>query len=232
MDKIRPHSLEVYMFRKIVTASVLGLFLAGTIVSTPASAATISNGSKCTKVNSTIKVKGYIYKCTKNPAVKKAKVTWVSLDCLKTHAIYAKQNVAYLALVKSLPATLADLDARIAAELVKAQEASAKAVALDAQSATWTIKLAEFTAARDKLMADGTTSPKKTQALANYAAAIRSLNAAIRSNTAASISLRKVGNTVTTMQATRAATVTSIAQAKSGVAQSLRMRTLICQKGL
>ena len=232
MDTIRPHSLEVYMFRKVITASVLGLLLAGTVVSTPASAATISNGSKCTKVNSTTKVKGYVYKCTKNPAVKNAKITWVSLDCLSTHAIYAKQNTDYLALVKSLPATLADLDAKIAAEQLKAQAASARATALDAQSATWTIKLAEFTAARDKLSADGTTSPKKTQALASYAAAIRSLNAAIRSNAAASISLRKVGNTVTTMQATRAATVTSIAQAKSGVAESLKMRSLICQKGL
>lgn len=220
------------MFRKVITASVLGLLLAGTVVSTPASAATVGNGSKCAKVNSTTKANGYVYKCTKNPAVKKAKVTWVSLDCLNTHAIYAKQNAAYLALVKSLPATLAALDAKIAAEQVKVQEASAKADALDAQSATWTTKLAEFTAARDKLSADGTTSPKKTEALANYAAAIRSINSAIRSNAAASISLRKVGKSVTTMQTTRAATLSSIAQAKSGVAQSLSMRALVCQKGL
>ena len=220
------------MFRKIITASVLGLLLSGTVVATPASAATISNGSKCTKVNSTIKVKGYVYKCTKNPAVKNAKITWVSIDCLKTHAIFAKQNTAYVALVKSLPATLAELDAKIAAVQVRAQAAVVKANGLDTLSATWTIKLAQFTAARDKLSADGTTSPKKTQALASYAAAIRSLNAAIRSNAAASISLRKVGNTVTTMQATRAATVASITQAKSGVTQSLRMRALICRKGL
>ena len=220
------------MFRKIMSASILGFLLAGTLVTASASAAAIGNGSQCAKVNSTTKANGYLYKCTKNPAVKNAKVTWVSLDCLNTHAIYAKQNTAYLALVASLPATLAALDAKIAAEQVKAQEAVVKADDLDAQSAAWTTKLAEFTAARDKLAADGKSSPKRTEALASYAAAIRSINSAIRSNAAAGISLRKVGKSVTTMQTTRAATLSSIAQAKSGVAQSLSMRGLVCQKGL
>lgn len=222
------------MFRKVISASMLGFLLAGSLVSVSASAATvkISNGVTCSKANSSTKANGYVYKCTKNPAVKNAKLTWVSQDCLNTDAIYAKQNTAYLALVKSLPATLAALDAKIAEEQQKVTDANTKADGLDAQSATWTTKLAEFTAARDKLSADGTTSTKKTEALSNYAAAIRSINSAIRSNAAAAISLRKVGKSVTTMQATRAATLNSISQAKSGVAQSLSMRALVCQKGL
>lgn len=221
------------MFRKVITASVLGLLLAGSLVSASANAAGASNGVACQKVNAKIKSGGYIYKCTKNPVVKNAKkLTWVSLDCLRTNTIYIKQNTAYLALVNGLPATLAALDAKIAAEQLKVTEASAKADALDAQSVTWTAKLTEFTAARDKLAADGTTSAKKTEALSNYAAAIRSINSAIRSNAAAAISLRKVGASVVTMQTTRASTVSSIEQAKSGVAQSLSMRGLVCQKGL
>ncbi|MFZ2227961.1 MAG: hypothetical protein WA090_03265 [Candidatus Nanopelagicaceae bacterium] len=221
------------MFRKVITASALGFLLAGSLVATSANAATINNGVACKKVNAKIKSGGYIYKCTKNPTVKNAKkLTWVSLDCLNTNAIYVKQNTAYLALVKNLPATLAALDANIVAEQLKATEASAKADGLDAQIVIWNTKLTEFTAARDKLAADGTTSVKKTEALASYAAAIRSINSAIRSNTAASLSLRKVGASVATMQATRTSTLNSIAQAKSGVAQSLSMRGLVCQKGM
>lgn len=221
------------MFRKVIVASALGFLLAGSLVTVSANAAGVSNGVFCSKVNAKTKSGGYIYKCTKNPAVTKAKrLTWVSLDCLRTNTIFIKQRTAYQALVKNLPATLAALDAKIAAEQVKVTEANAKADALDAQNATWTIKLAEFTAARDKLAADGTTSPKKTEALASYAAAIRSINSAIRSNTAAAASLRKVGTSVTTMQTTRTSTVNSIAQAKDGVAQSYKMRSLVCSRGM
>lgn len=220
------------MFRKVITASVLGIFLAGTLAATTASAATISNGAKCPTPNKTTKVSGYVYKCTKNPAVKNAKYTWVSKDCLNTNIIYLKTNAAYKSLASALPATLAALDAKIAAELVKAQEANAKADALVIEVATWTAKLTTFQAARDTLSKDGTTSPKKTEALVSYGRAILALGSAIRADNAAITSLRKVGSSVATMQATRAATISSLAQAKDGVAQSLSMRGLICQKGL
>lgn len=221
------------MFRKVMSASVLGFLLAGSLVTVSANAAAISNGVACKTVNAKIKSGGYIYKCTKNPVVTNAKkLTWVSLDCLNTHKIYITQRTAYRALIQNLPATLAALDAKIAAEQVKVAEASTKADGLVAQNVIWNAKLVEFTAARDKLAADGTTSVKKTEALASYAAAIRSINSAIRSNTAAVASLRKVGTSVATMVTTRASTLSSIAQAKDGVAQSLSMRGLVCQKGL
>jgi hypothetical protein len=72
------------MFRKIISASVLGIVLAGSLVAlTPANAATkISNGVLCPKANKTIKVSGTVYKCTKNPIVNKTKYTWVSSDCI------------------------------------------------------------------------------------------------------------------------------------------------------
>lgn len=220
------------MFRKVITASVLGFLLAGSLVTASANAATISNGVACKTLNAKIKSGGYLYKCMKNPTVTNAKkLTWISFDCINTNNIYIKQRTAYRALIKNLPATLAALDAKIAAEQLKVTEAGVKADALDAQSVIWTAKLAEFTAARDKLAADGTTSVKKTQALASYAAAIRSINSAIRSNTAAALSLRKVGASVATMVTMRTSTLNSIAQAKAGVAESLSMRTLVCQKG-
>ena len=69
-------------------------------------------------------------------------------------------NTSYLALVKELPATLAALDVKITAELVKVEEAKAKAVALDLQIKTWTDKLTQFTAAREALIADTANATK------------------------------------------------------------------------
>lgn len=221
------------MFRKLISASVLGVVIAGSLVSiAPANAAVkISNGVLCPKPNKTIKVSGTVYKCTKSPTVNKTKYTWVSSDCLNSNTTYTKLNASYKALVVGMPAALAALDAKIAAEQIKVTESNAKADALDAQIVTWQGKVADFTAAKAALMAKPNPSQYQT-AISTYTTAIRSLNSAIASNTAASSALRKVGKTVTTMQAQRAATVSSVTQAKAGVAQALSLRNLICQKGL
>lgn len=221
------------MFRKVITASVLGFVLAGTLVSVvPANAATkISNGVTCPKANATTKVSGTVYKCTKNPIVNKTKYTWVSSDCINSNTTYTKLNVSYAALVKGLPASLAALDTQIAAAQQKVIDSAAKADVLDAQIATWKAKVTTFTTAKAALLADPNPS-KYVVAISTYTTAIRSLNSAIASNTAASVALRKIGKTVTTMQAQRAETVSSVSQAKAGVSQALRLRNLICQKGL
>ena len=221
------------MFRKVMAASVLGVVLAGALVSiTPANAATkISNGVLCTKVNSTTKVGGTVYKCTKNPIVNKTKNTWVSSDCINSNTTYTKLNASYVSLVNGMPATLAALDAQIAAAQQKVTDSAAKADGLDAQIVTWQAKVTEFTTAKAALLAKPNPS-QYTKAISTYTTAIRSLNSAIASDTAASAALRKIGKTVTTMQAQRAATVSSVTQAKAGVAQAISLRNLICQKGL
>lgn len=232
--KIGAHSLEVYMFRKVITASVLGFVLAGSLVAVaPANAATkISNGVTCPKPNKTTKVSGTVYKCTKNPIVNKTKYTWVSSDCINSNTTYTKLNASYKSLVAGLPTVLADLDAKITAEQTKVVDSTAKADALDAQITTWQAKVVTFTAAKAALTADPKNATKYATAINTYTTAIRSLNSAINSNMAASAALRKIGKTVTTMQAQRAATVSSVTQAKAGVAQALSLRNLICQKGL
>jgi len=221
------------MFRKVITASVLGFVLAGSLVAiAPANAATkISNGVACPTANKTTKVGGTVYKCTNNPIVNKTKLTWVSSDCINSGATYTKLNASYLSLVQGMPATLADLDAKIVAEQTKVTESAAKADALDALVVTWQAKVATFTAAKAALLANPNPS-KFVTAISTYTTAIRSLTSAIASNTAASSALRKIGKTVATMQAQRAATVSSVDQAKSQVAQALSLRNLICQKGL
>jgi hypothetical protein len=225
------------MYRKVITTSVLALMVAGAFVAVaPSQAATkravkISNGVLCKPANKTIKVSGTIYKCTKNPIVNKTKYTWVSRDCTNSNTTYTKLNAGYKSLVAGLPAALATLDAKITAEQAKMVESNAKADALDAQIVTWKAKVVDFTAAKAALLAKTNPSQYVT-AISTYTTAIRSLNSAIASNTAASSSLRKIGSTITTMQAQRGATVSSVTQAKAGVAQALSLRNLICQKGL
>ncbi len=225
------------MFKKVITASVLTLMVIGTVVAvTPAQGATkravkISNGVLCKPANKTIKASGSVYKCTKNPIVNKTKYTWVSKDCINSNTTYLKLNASYKSLVAGLPAALSALDAKITAEQTKVTDSATKADALDAQITAWQAKVNEFTAAKAALLAKPNPSTYAT-AISTYTTAIRSLNSAIASNTAASTALRKIGKTVATMQAQRAATVSSVTQAKAGVAQALSLRNLICQKGL
>lgn len=222
------------MFRKVLVASIIGFMLSSTLVATSASAATIRNGVACpkSKMNKYTKVGSSVYKCTKNPAVKNAKLTWVSRDCLNSNTSYAKSNTAYLALAKRLPAVLAALDVNIAAEIVKEQEATAKADALDVTIATLKDKLIQFTAWRNALIADTANAGKWAPKIAQYTLAIKNLNSAIHAYTASVTLYRSVGKTVGVLQATRATTISELGQAKDGVAQARTLRGLLCSKGM
>jgi len=226
------------MFRKVLTASIIGFMLSSTLVAASASAATISNGVLCpkAKINKTTKVSGEIYKCTRNPIVNKTKYTWVSKDCLDTQASYLKDYASYRLLVKAMPATLAAYDLKIAAANADAVAAIAKADALDATIQTLQDKLVQFKA---ELAAMSTTAKAgivaKTQLTVQqtYFVTIKSLTSAINADKVVSAGYRKVGKTtVSLIQTTRAFTVTSLAQTKTGVGQILSMRNLICSKGL
>ena len=80
--------------RSLMTRRILGGVLVGALASSlmivaPANAATkIANGTPCTKLNATIKSGVDTYKCTKNPIVKNAKLTWVWTGCITAAANY------------------------------------------------------------------------------------------------------------------------------------------------
>ena len=82
------------MFRKIVTASTLGLFLAASVI-TPASAATVKTGTACKKVGQTVKVGSKTYVCGKNPIVTPTKNTYMLKTCRDTNAIYRTVKSTY-----------------------------------------------------------------------------------------------------------------------------------------
>jgi hypothetical protein len=82
------------MFRKIVIASTLGLFLAASVI-TPASAATVKTGTACKKVGQTVKAGSKTYVCGKNPIVTPAKNTYMLKTCRDTNAIYRTVKSTY-----------------------------------------------------------------------------------------------------------------------------------------
>lgn len=76
------------MSRKIVIAILSAVVISGGLSAAPASAAKISNGTACSKVNATTTVAGFKYKCAKNALVKNSKLAWLSVDCLKAVTQY------------------------------------------------------------------------------------------------------------------------------------------------
>lgn len=236
------------MFRRSLALTAVGLVVAGTVGTIPAQAAPvkIANGVVCPTLGKTAKANGYTYKCVVNTVVSKTKKTWTTTDCIIADSEYQKSNSAFKELDAAMPATLADLDTKIAEEVAKGVEAAAKADALQTQIIEWQGKIVVFTkqqasatTERDKLSAQTTKTSTTVGSIAKYnsainslTTAIRSLNSAVRGATAAQSSLRKVGKTAATMTTAKTTATQSLAQAKAGVTQALGMRALICQKGL
>jgi hypothetical protein len=86
--------MEVFMLRKLIVASTLGLFLATSVV-TPAAAATIKTGTSCKKAGQTVKVGKKTYVCGKNPIVTPTKNTYMLKACRDTNSLYRTVKSAY-----------------------------------------------------------------------------------------------------------------------------------------
>jgi hypothetical protein len=86
--------MEVFMLRKIIVASTLGLFLATSVI-TPATAATIKTGTACSKAGLVKKVGTKTYICGKNPVVTPTKNTYMLKACRDTNTLYRTVKSAY-----------------------------------------------------------------------------------------------------------------------------------------
>ena len=100
--------MEVLMIRKVLTASIIGFMFTSLLVASPAGAATITNGVACSKSGASTKVGTNVYKCTKNPTVKNAKLTWVWSGCLEANTIYTTSLATVKTLTDSLAKNFAD----------------------------------------------------------------------------------------------------------------------------
>jgi hypothetical protein len=86
--------MEVFMLRKLIVASTLGIFLATSVI-TPASAATIKTGTSCKKAGQSVKVGKKTYICGKNPFLSPTKNTWALKQCIEGYEdyIYIKEDL-------------------------------------------------------------------------------------------------------------------------------------------
>jgi chromosome segregation ATPase len=155
--------MEVNMLRKVSTLSLAAALVAGALVSTPAYAA-ISNGSTCTVINKTVKVSGFSYKCvtavrstvtldgskttiylTASAKTKNAKRYYLSTDCIRETAAYAKSVKELTALEKNTATALLQIDAQIAEQSTKSATVQAQIDALIKENAGIAIQIKEQT---------------------------------------------------------------------------------------
>ena len=111
---IKPLSTEVFMFRKIIATATASLLIALAFGAAPASAATVKNGTPCSKAGATTKSGGASFRCTKYALQKNAKLTWRSIDCIKTVNAYQKTNTSVIGARTETAKTVAEIDAAIA----------------------------------------------------------------------------------------------------------------------
>lgn len=202
------------MLRKIASLSVALVVAGSVIVAVPAEAAVkISNGVACTKSGSTTKTSLGTYKCAKNPLVKNAKLTWLSLDCFaaSTDAVKAEKSAAVT--VANFMAQLPVIDLGITTETANRAEIQTK---LDAANL-------RLIAAQAKLVAAKTDADKRllTTAISSWTSATR----AYASKT------RAIDLTIKKLEAAKLAGTNKPAELASNIASARESAKLICTKG-
>jgi hypothetical protein len=202
------------MFRKIASLSVALIVAGGVMIAVPADAAAkISNGVACKKSGQTTKTSGGTYRCARNPLVSSTKLTWLSIDCLKSanDAVTAQRNS-----VK----TVADFKAQIPVIDLSLQEQ--KAVLLDIQT-----KLAE-TNTRLPIAQASVLTAKTAADKAAFEKAVRSWTAASRAYTS---QVRQIEGAIKRLESARLTALNKPKELADSIADSRASARLICTKG-
>jgi hypothetical protein len=202
------------MFRKIASISVALIVAGGVMVAAPAQAATkISNGVSCTKSGATSKTSGGTYKCAKNPLVKNAKLTWLSIDCITAANDAVKAEKSAITTTADFKAQLPVIELGITTETANRAEIQKK---LDDANL-------RLTAADTLLKAAKTDADKKllTTAVSSWTSATRAYASKIRN----------IDLTIKKLQAAKLAATTRPAQLLANVADARESAKLICTKG-
>ena len=201
------------MFRKVSITVLSAVVIIGGLTAAPASAATkISNGTACSKVNSTTTVSGYKYKCAKNPLVKNSKLTWLSNECLTA-------VTQYQAALKA-QTTLADVSTQTAELDVEYQKAS---TALASTSTALDNARAQVTVLQTSMNAATVPSVKQKMAanISKLANAILVLSA----------SKTKLSAAVKDLESKKALLVSAPETIKSNTVDAKASADLLCAKG-
>lgn len=162
------------MFRKVALTSLAAVLVAGSLAAIPASAAAkASNGVACSKSGATTKSGGTTYRCTKNPLVKNAKLTWLSTQCLNLAASYNKSKAA-------LPATKAQTDSLIAKFDLEIAELKVEADKAVTEIANFEAKISLIESALAKVKVDTATAVANRTKIMQYETGIRNFKTAIQ----------------------------------------------------
>ena len=206
------------MFRKVLVAAGAAVLVAASLTAVPASAATkISNGVACKKAGATTKVSGSSYKCAKNPLVKNAKLTWLSMDCLKTADTYQKALANLPKIKAATDATITKLDADIITQQAEAEKANKLIPEYRAKIATINVELT-------RLNADTANLAKNKNTISKYSSAIRNYEAAIKA-------YETVGKQTDRSQKLKGQAQAQYDSSKMDVDTTLSMAKIICSKG-
>ena len=210
--------MEVSMFRKVLLVAGAAALVAASLTAVPANAATkISNGVACSKSGATTKVSGSSYKCAKNPLIKNSKLTWLSMDCLKTATTYTVARANLPNIQAATQATITKLDADIAKQKIEVEKANKSIPEYQA-------KIATINTALTALKADTANLTKNKATIDKYSSAVRSYEAAIKA-------YGVVGKQSDRSEKAKALAQAQYDNSKIDVETSLGMAKLICSKG-
>ena len=219
--------MEVFHMRKFASVSVAFILVAGFVTAAPASAAAISNGVACKKLNQSTTVGGRKYKCAKNPLTTSKKLTWLSNDCLVSANGYIKSKNSYVAFLAENAAAISEIDLKITA-------ANASITELQLKLDKSTLRLPEIRAQLAAALlipvpADPLQAAKLDTAKKDLASAIGLLTAQNRAQTS---QINLITSSVRRLQTSKTTTESQPTLLTASIADSKSTAVMICTKGL
>jgi septal ring factor EnvC (AmiA/AmiB activator) len=157
------------MFRKVIATATASALIALAFSVAPASAATVKNGTPCSKAGATTRSGGETFRCATYALEKNAKLTWRSSDCIKTVNAYQKTNTSVIAARTETAKTVAALD-----EAIKSLEESITALTpvVAADVKVEQDRIAAIKVKLDAMKADTANLTKNAKNIKDYETAI------------------------------------------------------------
>lgn len=196
-------------------------------------------GASCTKANAKTRIGGDRYVCTKNPTVKKAKLTWVWVGCIDSNKLYLEANARLKTITESAAQATTMLDAEIAKLKADAPADEAEAKLYDQKAADAKVKQAAALAdaklntdAAAKVGATTTAGKQYTTNAATWTKAARSYELAAKNFERTAASLRDKINEVAKKEKQKLNVLQTVENSKTEVASTLQNRKNACRPGL
>ena len=196
-------------------------------------------GASCTKANAKTRIGGDRYVCTKNPTVKKAKLTWVWVGCIDSNKLYLEADARLKTITESAAQATTMLDAEIAKLKADAPADEAEAKLYDQKAADAKVKQAAALAdaklntdAAAKVGATTTAGKQYTTNAATWTKAARSYELAAKNFERTAASLRDKINEVAKKEKQKLNVLQTVENSKTEVASTLQNRKNACRPGL